>query len=216
MDLVAAGLRALIRRSVRRELRGVWLRGQLPQGGAVLAPNHHSWWDGYVLGEVSWTFGERANLLMDEVQLARFPFFRSLGVLGAGEVRPALRRAKSEWLWVFPEGHMNAPGGLGKLRPGAEWLARAAGVPLVPLALRVVLRGQEHPEAYLRIGRFTGNLAGDLAGVLAELDADLAANDPEAPLSGYLRLTCGALSAGERNALASWALGQLLSARRGP
>ncbi len=212
MDLVAAGLRALIRRSVRRELRGVWLRGGLPQGGAVLAPNHHSWWDGYVLGEVSWSCGQRINVLMDEVQLARFPFFRSLGVLGAGELRPALRRAGSEWLWVFPEGHLNAPGRLGPLRPGAEWLARAANVPLVPVALRVVLRGQEHPEAYLRIGRFTGDLAGDLAGVLAALDADLAADDPEAPLPGYLRLTRGAASASEKAARAGWALGRLLDA----
>ena len=213
MDIVEAGLRALIRRSVRRELRGVWLRGGLPSGGAVLAPNHHSWWDGYVLGEVSWVFGQRVNVLMDREQLARFPFFRVLGVLGAGELRPALRRAHREWLWVFPEGSLNAPGAPGPLRPGAGWLARAAGVPLLPVGLRVVLRGHEHAEAYLRVGHFTGDLAADLARTLAELDADLAAGDPESPLPGYLRLTRGAASTSESAAWASWALGQVLERR---
>lgn len=54
---------------------------------------------------------------------------------------------------LFPEGEMRYPGPLGPLREGANWLARKAGVPLLPVALRVVLRGYEHPEAFLWVGR---------------------------------------------------------------
>jgi len=199
MDVVASGVRALVRSSVRRGVRGVWLRGALPRGGAVIAVNHHSWWDGYVVGEVAWSLGKRPNVLMHEEQLARFAFFRRVGVLGAHELRPALRRLRAgEHIWVFPEGELRPAGPLGPLHPGAAWLAATARVPLVPVALRVVLRGHEHPEAYLRAGAPAHDLPSDLARQLAALDHDLATHHPEEPLPGYLRLTLGRVSAHER------------------
>ncbi|AFZ68069.1 lysophospholipid acyltransferase family protein [Deinococcus peraridilitoris] len=199
MDLVESSFRTLIRRTVRRDLRGVWLRGALPPGGAVLALNHHSWWDGYVLAEVCWTFGRRPSVLMNDEQLARFAFFRALGVLGTRELRPAVRRARAgEWLWIFPEGRLTPGPAVVELQPGAAWLARAAGVPLVPVALRVVLRGHQHPEAYLRIGTPTADLTRGLASELSLLDQELTGSDPEWPLAGYLQLTRGARDVPER------------------
>lgn len=211
MDLVESGFRALIRRSVRSGLRGVWLRGAWPDGGAVLAANHHSWWDGYVVGELSWNAGQTPNVLMQAAQLARFPFFRALGALGAHELRPALGRLRAgEWLWIFPEGRLCPAGPLGEVHPGAQWLARQGRVPLVPVALRVTLRGHQHPEAYLRVGRPTHDLARDLGALLAQLDHDLRESDPERPLAGYLRLVRGAGSASERLSGPSAALGRWL------
>ncbi|WP_245576171.1 lysophospholipid acyltransferase family protein [Deinococcus murrayi] len=193
-DPVEALVQASIRRSLRRGLGGVWVRGGWPTGGAVLAPNHHSWWDGYVLRELAWQTGTEARVLMAPRQLAHYPFLRRVGALGAGELRAAMRAARAgAWVVVFPEGALQPAGPPRELRPGAGWLARQAGVPLVPVALRVNLRGRPRPEAYLRFGAPTpaGALAGALARELAALDADLALGDPERPLAGYLQV-CGA------------------------
>lgn len=200
-DPLAALLRATIRRSVRRSLGGVWARGPFPSAGAVLAPNHHSWWDGYVLGEVAWKAGAEFRVLMTGRQLTRFPFLRRVGALGTGEVRAAMRAARAgAWVVVFPEGTLHPAGPLREIKPGAAWLARQAGVPLIPLALRVVLRGGQFPEAYLRFGQVSGetHLREALARELAALDAELLASDPERPLAGYLCLTAGRASDSER------------------
>lgn len=193
-DPVEALLRTSIRRSLRSGLGGVWVRGRWPTGGAVLAPNHHSWWDGYVLRELAWQTGAETRVLMQGRQLAHYPFLRRVGALGADELRAAVRAARAgAWIVVFPEGALQPAGPPRELRPGAGWIARQAGAPLIPVALRVVSRGRPRPEAYLRFGAPTtaGELAQVLARDLAALDADLAAGDPERPLAGYLHF-CGA------------------------
>ncbi|MDL2345149.1 1-acyl-sn-glycerol-3-phosphate acyltransferase, partial [Deinococcus sp. MIMF12] len=119
-DPVAAMLRASIRRSVRTGLGGVWVRGGWPPGGAVIAPNHHSWWDGYVLRELGWQAGAEARVLMTPRQLAHYPFLRRVGALGADELRAAVRAARAgAWVVVFPEGTLQPAGPLRDLRPGA-------------------------------------------------------------------------------------------------
>ncbi|GMA15856.1 1-acyl-sn-glycerol-3-phosphate acyltransferase [Deinococcus metallilatus] len=215
-DPVGVLLRASIRHSIRTHLGGVWVRGPLPHGGAVLAANHHSWWDGYVLGEVAATLGADFRVLMTARQLARFPFLRRVGVLGVEEVRPAVRAARAgAWVVVFPEGAIRPAGVLRQVKPGAAWIARTAGVPLVPVALRVVLRGGQYPEAYLRFGRAVGapDLVAALSRELAALEADLAGSDPEQPLAGYLRLTAGRASDHERLDWPSRALARLTGDR---
>ena len=147
-------LRSSIRRSVRTGLRGVWVRGELAAGAAVLAPSHQSWWDGYVLREVAWQLGQPFSILMSERQLTTFPFLRLVGAIGAHELRPALRLLQAgHWLAVFPEGRIEPYGAVRRVEPGAAWLAQTSGAALIPVALRVVLRGQPRPEAYLRFGR---------------------------------------------------------------
>lgn len=192
-DPVEMLLRASIRRSVRGGLGGVGVRGPLPPGGAVLAANHHSWWDGYVWREVAWAVGADFRVLMTRRQLARFPFLRRVGALDVGELRAALRAARAgAWVAIFPEGGIQPAGPLREVQPGAAWLAGAAGVPLVPAGLRVVVRGNPQPEAYLRLGAPVAgpDLAAAISRQLAALDDDLAASDPDRPLAGYLRL-CG-------------------------
>jgi len=188
--LVSLGLSALVRRSVRSGLHGVWVRGELPAGGAVLAPSHQSWWDGYVLYELCGQLGQPYRVLMTARQLANFPFLRRLGAIADTQVRPALRAAQAgAWVVVFPEGQLRPAGALGPLRAGAGWLAAGAGVPLVPVALRVTMRGAQQPEAYLRFAPAVqaGELEAALTRELTQLDADLLSSDPEEPLAGYLR-----------------------------
>ncbi|WP_245872743.1 lysophospholipid acyltransferase family protein [Deinococcus planocerae] len=216
LDPVTALLKTSVRRSVHTDLRGVWVRGPLPGGGAVLAPNHHSWWDGYVLREVTWVLGQGYRVLMTEGQLARFPFLRRLGALGTRDLREAVRAARAgAWVVVFPEGALQPAGPLRGVQPGAAWIARTAGVPLVPVALRVTLRGAQHPEAYARFGRAVEGpgLEDALTRELAALDAELRESDPEAPLAGYLRLAGGRVSAQERLDLPGRALAWLTGER---
>ncbi|WP_221089307.1 lysophospholipid acyltransferase family protein [Deinococcus aquaedulcis] len=186
--------------SVRGNLGGVWVRGPVPTGGAVLAPNHHSWWDGYVLWAVAGWAGADFSVLMSPGQLARFPFLRRLGALRADEVRAGVRRARGGWLVVFPEGALHPAGPLQAAAPGAGWTARQAGVPLVPVALRVTLRGAQWPEAYARFGQpvAAAELPAALQRELAALDHDLQTSDPERPLAGYLRAVPGRQSRSAR------------------
>ncbi len=201
-------LRSSIRRSVRTGLRGVWARGELPAGAAVLAPSHQSWWDGYVLREVAWQLGHPFSVLMSERQLTTFPFLRLVGAIGAHNLRPALRLLKAgHWLVVFPEGQLEPHGVVRRVQPGAAWLAQASGAALIPVALRVVLRGQPRPEAYLRFGRaVTGpDLPEALQAELNRLDAELLGSDPEEPLAGYLRFTGGpSVRDGQPDLAARW------------
>jgi 1-acyl-sn-glycerol-3-phosphate acyltransferase len=203
---ITRGLGLMVRRSVASGLQGVWVRGNLPTGGAIIAPTHQSWWDGYVLYDLCAHLGQPYSVLMTARQLANFPFLRRLGAIADTQPRPALRAAKDgAWVIVFAEGKLRPAGPLGPLLPGAGWLAKAADVPLVPLALRVTMRGQQQPEAYLRFG---GPVQADeletaLTRELAVLDAELASSDPEQPLAGFLRVSKPKGSQNERLAGAS-------------
>jgi 1-acyl-sn-glycerol-3-phosphate acyltransferase len=204
------GLSKVVRGSVAKGLQGVWVRGVMPAGGAIIAASHQSWWDGYVLYDLCSRVGQGYTVLMTARQLANFPFLRRLGAVADSEVRPALRAAKKgHWVVVFAEGALRPAGRLGPLQPGAGWLAKSAGVPLVPVALRVVMRGQQQPEAYLRFGQAVGadELPEALAHELAVLDAELQVSDPEQPLAGYLCMSRPKGSQNERLA----GLGRLMA-----
>lgn len=143
----------IIRLSLKRGLRGVWLVGdvpELPTSSFVIAANHHSWWDVYLAWLVSEQLDRPTIALMDPEQLERFPFFRQIGVLATDEIRTALRRLRAgEVLIVFAEGELRAVGPTGPLERGVDFFSRAAQVPVLPVAMRVTLRGAQKPEAYL-------------------------------------------------------------------
>lgn len=192
----------MLQASLRRSLRGVYLRGEVPPDPLVLAMNHHSYFDGHLV----WFLGKRhrhsLSLLVAEENLKAFPVLALAGALEAGQVREALRRlARGEWVAVFPEGAMRYPGPLGPLRPGASWLARKAGVPLLPVACRVALRGFEHPEAFLWAGEPLtpeGDLEGALGELLAHLDRLLAQTHPREVPEGFREAFRGRRSLEER------------------
>jgi lycopene beta-cyclase len=192
---IAETLPWVMRRALRRGLAGIWSREEapLPGGGAIVVANHHSWWDAFLTWAIADRHGRPPGAIMDDAQLARFPFFRRWGAVGASEPRAAARRAAAgSWVLVFPEGRVRTPGPLGPTRDGAAAIARWARVPVVPLAIRVVMRGGERPEAYLRFGTplaagvDAAQVRDALVALLARLDDDLAAApDPEAPLPDY-------------------------------
>ncbi|BDG22487.1 MULTISPECIES: lysophospholipid acyltransferase family protein [Thermus] len=193
---------ALVLRSLKESLRGVYLRGEAPEGPLVLALNHHGFFDGHL----AWLLGKLCrrplSLLVAEENLRAYPVLKLAGALEAGRVREALRRLRrGEWVALFPEGEMRYPGPLGPLREGANWLAGKAGVPLLPVALRVVLRGYEHPEAFLWVGRPLppgGDLGRALGGLLQALDALLAKTHPREVPEGFREVLRGRRSLEER------------------
>ena len=209
---IAPLVRWSIRRDLRTHLAGIWVRGTPPRGAAVLAPNHASWWDGYVLVELGWSARHPAQVMMTDTQLARFPFLRLVGAVGQRDVRPVRRGLRSGgWAVVFPSGEIRHPAQVGPLQPGAAWLAGKERAALVPVAVRVVLRGAQWPEAFVRVGDPCAGpeLEAALEHVLAALEADLRAAPAGLPPAGYRLLMPGRESRHDRVDLASRVLARL-------
>ncbi len=192
---ISRALPWMVNRSLRTGLHGIWAKGDwagLPAGPYILAANHHSWWDLYLVWRLRDKLQRTMIGFMDEETLAKFRFFRLQGVVSRTEVRLALRRlTRGDVLQIFPEGELRQAGGVKKLEPGLSFLARHAGVPVYPLALRVVMRGAERPEAFVVLGeRLNGD---DLLArfkvainlLLSDLDGLVADSNPETPLEGF-------------------------------
>ena len=191
---------------VRRGLRGVWVRGELPRSGALWAANHHSWWDGFVAAAVLRAEHRPAALLMDEENLRAFRFLRSAGAIPAQRPREALRLLRAgRVLVIFPEGELRSPGPLGPLARGAAWLGQRAPAAVVPVAVRVVNRGHQYPEAIVDISSpvAPAELPAVLAARLGELDTAIQHSDPRRPVPGFRYAVAGRPSWDER--ISRWA-----------
>ena len=182
-------LRSLVRSSFAR----VWTSGveTLPEhGGYVAAANHHSWWDGlvpYLLHRVQQPQRPFA-LMMSDAELRRFPYFRFGGAFSvdASSVRAAseaIAYAADEArggaaVWIYPDGILMPPAAPPRFTGGFVHAARAAGVPIVPVAMRFVMLQRQRPEAFVRFGaplaatRDARELAQDaVEQLLGEIDA---------------------------------------------
>lgn len=199
-DGASATLRGGIDQLVRRNLRGVWVRGSIPGGPCVWASNHHSWWDFFVAAAALRAAGRSdVGVLMDAGNVGRPELFQQVGVVGTDRLRTAVSMLRDGMvLVVFPEGELRAPGRVGPIRPGARWLADHSDSDLIPVATRVLLRGQQAAEGYLDVGLSTDDLLGSLRARVDGLDAEVAAGDPEAPLVGFTRVVAGVRSWNER------------------
>ena len=128
---------AIVRRSIGRSLRtglaSISVCGSLPAGPAVIAANHQSWWDGYVLGSLSVRAGAEPVIVMTARQLGRFPFLRTVGAVAPAELREAARRtSRGAHTVIFPEGTREKENAFLPLKSGLFVVAAAAGVDVVP------------------------------------------------------------------------------------
>jgi len=184
----------------------------------VLAGNHHSWWDGYLLPVLFWEARKPFKIVVGERRLQEFSFFQYLDTISASKPREALHKLKhGEVLIVFPEGELRAPGSMGVLSKGTVWFAEKAGVPIVPVASRVVLRGHESAEAYLvfaePIEPDLDLLYQRLDRMLADLDNQIRTVPAETALPGFKLMIAGRKSTHERMAWWGAALGKLTGGR---
>jgi 1-acyl-sn-glycerol-3-phosphate acyltransferase len=210
---VGAIVAALLELSLRRGLRGVYLRGAWLPPPFVLVMNHHSFFDGHLVWLLYRQMGASGSLLVAEENVRAFPMLKLQGALEAHRLREALRRlGRGEVVALFAEGAMRAPGPLGPLKPGARYLAHKAGVPLVPVAARVLVRGFEHPEAFMSLGEAVNPaepLERALSKVLHDLDERLAQTHPRTIPAGFACILRGKRSLDEKLAPLAAALRKL-------
>jgi len=193
-------LPTLMRRALRRNLGAVWVTGATEQvgPGSFLLLNHHSWWDAYLAWWLAERFGAPLAALTEDVTVDRFPFFLDHGSIRASEPRKLVRRIQEGALGViFGEGAIRPPSTLSPLAPGAVRLARMAGVPLTPVALRVAMRGFQYPEAYITFLEAPDDpeeAAARIDEALLALDHRIATEPAEEPLAGFELWLRGAAS----------------------
>lgn len=129
-----------VRRLLRPQISG--LSHVPPRGGVVLAANHVSNLDNYLLSSVS----PRPPLYLGKRELARgvfgafnvamgmIPIDRGTGDQGAID-RVAGLLAAGEVIAMFPEGTRSPTGELFRFHSGTARVAATAGVPVVPVGL---------------------------------------------------------------------------------
>lgn len=186
---------------VRAGLRGVWVRGEVPTGPVVWATNHHHWWDAFAAGSILRGTRQRPTVLVAAASLEAYPFLHWIGAVPATDPDRAIRALRAgRPLIIMPEGRLVGPGPLGPIRGGAGRIAETAGVPLLPVSLRVVVRGSQHPEVFVDIGvPVAGHeLEAAMSSALTELDEAIATSDPEVALPGYRLVVRGRSSVNER------------------
>ena len=196
---IAFVLPIIFNRTLHKGLHRIWLRGDftsLPETPFILAANHSSWWDAYLVHYIRERLPLPLNTVVKEETLETFPFFRRVGAVADSEPRTLLRRLRDgEAAFIFPEGDMQPAGQLAELKAGLGFFAERANVKIYPVAFRVVLRGAQKPEAFVILGEpISGDTQAalmmrfktELNKLLADLDAQLATLHPEAEPEGFV------------------------------
>jgi 1-acyl-sn-glycerol-3-phosphate acyltransferase len=126
--------------------------------------NHANWWDGFVLHPLAKAAGRDGYVLMEEQNLARYPFLRHIGAFSVrrGEAASSLEtlryargllRQPDAAVFVFPEGEHRPPGELPlRLERGIETLARMSEVRCLPVSIRYAFFEHERPDVLLDVG----------------------------------------------------------------
>jgi 1-acyl-sn-glycerol-3-phosphate acyltransferase len=139
--VVAGIVRPLFRAYFRMRVEGV--EHVPPEGAAIIAPNHKSFWDSFFvavgvrrhlrfMGKEELFTGWKGRLL---VRLGAFPVQRGQADQQALETARVILR-QGGLLALFPEGtRVSDPDGLGDPKRGAGRLALETGAPLVPCAI---------------------------------------------------------------------------------
>ena len=128
-------------RTVLLTPEGKRYKGRL-KGGAILAANHTTFSDPFVVGSAFWY--RRMNFFTADVVMATKTREKLLKAAGAIKVNrsitdiEAVRSAvevlkKGRLLLIFPEGGVQEVGQVQAIKSGAALMAMQAGVPIVPL-----------------------------------------------------------------------------------
>jgi 1-acyl-sn-glycerol-3-phosphate acyltransferase len=178
---------------MRRRLSAVCISPppfSLPAGPLILAANHVSWWDGFVLRELQRRLRPGAPLftLVAAPELARHRALSLMGGVGIdgrspGSVSAALRslsraveRRPDSVIAFFPQGRIwpswRRPLGF---HPGVELFARRLGAAVVPVGIHAEPLNRVAPTFFVSAGEAaSGACAGEIERrVTAELDVIL-------------------------------------------
>ncbi|MBM4281282.1 MAG: hypothetical protein FJ137_11175 [Deltaproteobacteria bacterium] len=195
--------RGYARRAIARRFDGLFVDGLaeaarlVGQRPVLFCVNHVSWWDPFVLILLDEALGADSYALMDDVNLARLPFFRAVGALPIAVEGGAVARRQLDdavrtldrperALWIFPQGRQRAA----HLRPlgfkqGVRLIAaraQKAGAVIVPVALAFPWRQAPAPSVVVRFGapvdpadtggdELTAHVEARVAAMLDDIDA---------------------------------------------
>jgi len=137
----------------------------VPQGGAIIAPNHQSFWD---IPLVGLALAGRRTHFMAKSELFRNPLFAwiirtllAFPVRRGAPDRTAIRYAISilkqgELLTIFPEGTRSKTGELKAAEAGLTLIAARAQAPIVPVGIKgtrqMFSRENFFPQVEIRFG----------------------------------------------------------------
>ncbi|MFN7396680.1 MAG: lysophospholipid acyltransferase family protein [bacterium] len=136
------------------------------RGPAIVAMNHHSWWDpmlGLWLSD-KYLPGRPCYAPMERAQLAKFVILKKLGIFGVDPDDPATLPLMSAYLgqlwardrravlWITPQGQFADPRVPIHLRPGAAAVAASLPTPplVVSLTTEMVFWTDKKPELLIR------------------------------------------------------------------
>lgn len=154
-------------------------------GPILIAANHVAWWDPFVAVTLDALLGTEGYALMDADNLARLPFFASIGAVRLRRDHPRhahadmtasleLLRGPRTALWIFPQGkqrpsHLRPLG----LAPGVHHLASRSAATVIALSISYLYREAAKPAVF---ASFSAPLAlGARRAWLGELEAALVA-----------------------------------------
>lgn len=167
--------RLLLMRGLKNAFGGVYaridptalsLRHRAPYP-LIFCLTHSGWFDGHLAALLNKRIFEHdAYLMMEEPNLARYPFFTWAGVFGIDRDDPRKALASIEYitdilaqgsntsLWMFPQGTMRHPDERPlKLFGGISNIARRVGkCAIIPVAIRYDFMMEQAPDAYVRMG----------------------------------------------------------------
>ncbi len=158
-----------IKTSLRTIMRRLWhlsladVAELPPEGAFIIAPNHRSYLDPLIVGAC---FERRVNFMMTSKYYDPwylnwfFRIARCIVVDEDGDNRGALREGKrildaGQVLVIFPEGHISPDGELQPGEQGVAWLARKAGVSVMPVWVGGTREAHRKGEWRLRPSRVT-------------------------------------------------------------
>lgn len=163
------GFELLFRPWMRRRIASINIRGFLgdipTDRPVIVVPNHTSWWDAFLVRDLQLRTGSKHPFytLMNEDELARYSYFRRMGVLGISSSSAAVLKAIRElqrcddpyWLLMFAQGKIwpswKRPLGF---RPGVELFSgRLAPCTVLPLALHLEPMTKASPTAFIGIAK---------------------------------------------------------------
>ncbi|MGV3622416.1 MAG: lysophospholipid acyltransferase family protein [Archangium sp.] len=195
---------------LRSNFRAMWCDGALPESDEplLLYANHTSFWDGFAAHAFSEANHRDGYALMEEHNLARYPFLRRLGAFSIrrGEAKSARETLKyaaqllakpRAAVCVFPQGTLvpRAKGPL-KLEGGVELLARMTGARCVPVAMHFGFFEHEYPDIVFHVGAAHAPEA--LSNMTARLEALVSAQAKLTTCTGLTPILNGRRSVAER------------------
>jgi len=150
----------------------VQIHGPLPRpadGPLIIYLNHPAWWDGhmcFLIDRLLLRHSFDCYLMMEDKQLRAYRFFTWCGAFSVSRSDPEsantsinyiarlLRERRGRGLYIFPQGTItpNDRRPIEVYAGAARVVEQVGAATMLPVALRYEFRGEQRPEALMRIG----------------------------------------------------------------